>query len=65
MLTGDVTLHTHTVLDLAARFADGRLTTQKLLDADDEELHRMLTEVRGIGTVRTLRDSRLCDLADK
>ena len=53
------------MLDLAARFADGRLTTQKLLDADDEELHRMLTEVRGIGTVRTLRDSRLCDLADK
>ena len=26
------------MLDLAARFADGRLTTQKLLDADDEEL---------------------------
>ena len=45
---------THAVYDLAARFADGRLTTQKLLDADDEELHRMLTEVRGIGTVRSL-----------
>ncbi|KAH9931148.1 DNA glycosylase [Epithele typhae] len=42
------------VLDLAARFADGRLTTQKLLDADDEELHRMLTEVRGIGTVMNM-----------
>ena len=40
------------VLDLATRFADGRLTTGKLLEADDEELHRMLTEVRGIGTVR-------------
>ncbi|OSD06705.1 DNA glycosylase [Trametes coccinea BRFM310] len=37
------------VLDLAARFADGRLSTRKLLQADDEELHTMLTEVRGIG----------------
>ncbi|KAH9895145.1 DNA glycosylase [Cubamyces lactineus] len=37
------------VLDLAARFADGRLSTRKLLEADDEELHSMLTEVRGIG----------------
>ncbi|KAI0630166.1 DNA glycosylase [Trametes polyzona] len=37
------------VLDLAARFADGRLSTKKLLEADDEELHKMLTEVRGIG----------------
>ncbi|TFY74257.1 hypothetical protein EWM64_g9755, partial [Hericium alpestre] len=32
-----------------ARFADGRLTSQKLFDADDEELHEMLTAVRGIG----------------
>ncbi|KAG6337089.1 hypothetical protein ID866_2000 [Astraeus odoratus] len=37
------------VKDLAARFADGRLSTMKLLQADDEELTRMLTEVRGIG----------------
>ncbi|EMD37811.1 hypothetical protein CERSUDRAFT_114463 [Gelatoporia subvermispora B] len=37
------------VLDLASRFADGRLSTQKLLEADEEELYRMLTEVRGIG----------------
>ncbi|KZT10642.1 DNA glycosylase [Laetiporus sulphureus 93-53] len=37
------------VLDLASRFADGRLSTAKLLEADDEELHSMLTEVRGIG----------------
>ncbi|CDO75683.1 hypothetical protein BN946_scf184941.g36 [Trametes cinnabarina] len=37
------------VLDLAARFADGRLSTRKLLEADDEQLHAMLTEVRGIG----------------
>ncbi|TFY73663.1 hypothetical protein EWM64_g10350 [Hericium alpestre] len=37
------------VQDLAARFADGRLTSQKLFDADDEELHEMLTAVRGIG----------------
>lgn len=42
------------VLDLASRFADGRLSTRKLLEADDEELHRMLTEVRGIGAVSTI-----------
>ena len=39
------------MLDLAARFADGRLSTRKLLEADDEGLHSMLTEVRGIGRV--------------
>ncbi|KAI0363335.1 DNA glycosylase [Pilatotrama ljubarskyi] len=39
------------ILDLAARFADGRLSTRRLLEADDEELHEMLTEVRGIGRV--------------
>ncbi|TFK54336.1 DNA glycosylase [Heliocybe sulcata] len=37
------------VQDLASRFADGRLTTQKLLEADDEELYELLTAVRGIG----------------
>lgn len=40
------------VQDLATRFADGRLSTQKLLEADDDELARMLIEVRGIGRVR-------------
>lgn len=40
-----------TVRDLAERFADGRLTTEKLLNADDDELHELLTEVRGIGKV--------------
>jgi DNA-3-methyladenine glycosylase II len=40
------------VKDLATRFADGRLSTQKLLEADDDELARMLIEVRGIGRVR-------------
>ncbi|KAI0743612.1 DNA glycosylase [Daedaleopsis nitida] len=39
------------ILDLAVRFADGRLSTRKLLEADDEELYRILTEVRGIGVV--------------
>ena len=39
------------VLDLASRFADGRLSTQKLVEADDEELARLLIEVRGIGRV--------------
>ncbi|KAL0072365.1 hypothetical protein AAF712_000128 [Marasmius tenuissimus] len=37
------------VQDLALRFADGRLSTKKLLAADDEELAQMLIEVRGIG----------------
>ncbi|CAA7263166.1 unnamed protein product [Cyclocybe aegerita] len=37
------------IKDLATRFADGRLSTEKLLAADDEELARMLIEVRGIG----------------
>ncbi|KAI0821636.1 DNA glycosylase [Trametes gibbosa] len=37
------------VLDLAMRFADGRLSTRKLLEADDEELHNILIQVRGIG----------------
>ncbi|KAI0769793.1 DNA glycosylase [Trametes elegans] len=46
------------ILDLAARFADGRLSTRKLLQADDEELHTMLTEVRGIG-----RNDPLADVA--
>ncbi|KAJ7462303.1 DNA glycosylase [Mycena galericulata] len=35
--------------DLAARFADGRLSTAKLLECNDEELAEMLLEVRGIG----------------
>ena len=39
------------VLDLASRFADGRLSTQKVLAASDEELYEMLIEVRGIGRV--------------
>ncbi|KAG5645198.1 hypothetical protein DXG03_006716 [Asterophora parasitica] len=37
------------VLDLASRFADGRLSTEKLFNADDEELADMLIEVKGIG----------------
>jgi DNA-3-methyladenine glycosylase II len=37
------------VRDLATRFADGRLTNQKLLDANDEELFDLLTAVYGIG----------------
>jgi len=42
------------VKDLATRFADGRLSTEKLLAADDEALADMLIEVRGIGRVRSL-----------
>ncbi|THV05059.1 DNA glycosylase [Dendrothele bispora CBS 962.96] len=37
------------VQDLAQRFADGRLSTEKLLEANDEELAEMLIAVRGIG----------------
>lgn len=37
--------------DLASRFADGRLSTEKLINATDEELAEMLIEVRGIGRV--------------
>ncbi|KIJ39939.1 hypothetical protein M422DRAFT_32539 [Sphaerobolus stellatus SS14] len=37
------------VKDLASRFADGRLSNAKLAEADDEELARLLIEVRGIG----------------
>ncbi|KAJ7072330.1 DNA glycosylase [Mycena amicta] len=35
--------------DLAARFADGRLSTLKLIESDDAELAEMLIQVRGIG----------------
>ncbi|KAJ7045514.1 DNA glycosylase [Mycena alexandri] len=37
------------ITDLAARFADGRLSTTKLIESDDDELAEMLIEVRGIG----------------
>ena len=42
------------VQDLSARFADGRLSTEKLLKANDDELAEMLIEVRGIGRVSLL-----------
>ncbi|KAJ2916759.1 hypothetical protein MD484_g3630, partial [Candolleomyces efflorescens] len=35
--------------DLAGRFADGRLSTEKLLNSTDEELAEMLIQVKGIG----------------
>lgn len=37
------------VKDLASRFVDGRLSTEKLLNADDDDLYSILIEVRGIG----------------
>jgi DNA-3-methyladenine glycosylase II len=40
-----------TVQDLAGRFADGRLSTEKLLNSTDEELAEMLIQVKGIGRV--------------
>jgi DNA-3-methyladenine glycosylase II len=39
------------VKDLAERFADGRLSTEKLIAASDEELGELLIAVRGIGKV--------------
>ncbi|KAK7045590.1 hypothetical protein VNI00_007422 [Paramarasmius palmivorus] len=45
----DLILIASSVQDLAARFADGRLSTEKLLAANDEELAEMLIAVRGIG----------------
>lgn len=39
------------VRDLATRFADGRLSNQKLFEANDEELFELLTAVYGIGKV--------------
>ena len=42
------------VQDLAAHFADGRLSTEKLLAAEDEELYTMLTSIRGIGRVSAI-----------
>lgn len=40
------------VQDLAKRFADGRLSTKKILSANDDDLADMLIQVRGIGSVR-------------
>ncbi|GAO52560.1 DNA glycosylase [Saitoella complicata NRRL Y-17804] len=37
------------VLDIAARFADGRLSTSILADGTDEEVIKTLTAVRGLG----------------
>ena len=44
-------LHRFAVRDLATRFADGRLSNQKLLVANDDELFELLTAVYGIGKV--------------
>lgn len=39
------------VKDLATRFADGRLSSSKIMQADDEQLAEMLIAVKGIGRV--------------
>lgn len=59
-----IVLRWETVIELAARFADGRLSAEKLTNASDERLAEMLTEVRGIGMVR-LRSSHLSVLIGK
>lgn len=59
------------VKDLATRFADGRLSSAKLLNANDEELLQMLIEVRGIGrwtvdmfAIFTLRRQNILPVGD-
>ncbi|KAK0226069.1 DNA glycosylase [Armillaria fumosa] len=37
------------VQDLASRFADGRLSTEKLIEASDEDLFELLIAVKGVG----------------
>ncbi len=39
------------VQDLASRFADGRLSTEKLIKATDEDLFELLIAVKGVGKV--------------
>lgn len=41
------------IQDLALRFSDGRLSTEKIMESTDEELAEMLIAVRGIGVVRS------------
>ena len=59
------------VQDLFARFADGCLSTQKLLEANDDELAQMLIEVHGIGRVSSFvswlkpKVTILCMLVDR
>jgi 3-methyladenine DNA glycosylase/8-oxoguanine DNA glycosylase len=43
------------VLDVASRFADGRLSVDRILGATDEELSEMLVEIKGVGIVSLLR----------
>ncbi|KAH9176415.1 DNA glycosylase [Lactarius sanguifluus] len=50
------------VRDLATRFADGRLTNQKLLDANDEQLFELLTAVYGIGKMFAIFSLRRPDI---
>jgi DNA-3-methyladenine glycosylase II len=45
------------VKDLAEHFADGRLSSEKLIEADDAELSRLLIAIRGIGQASV---SELC-----
>ncbi|KAJ3937469.1 MAG: DNA glycosylase [Lentinula lateritia] len=59
------------VRDLASRFADGRLSTEKLLQANDDELAEMLIEVKGIGrwtvdmfSIFTLRRPNILPVGD-
>ncbi|QRV94235.1 HhH-GPD superfamily base excision DNA repair protein [Ceratobasidium sp. AG-Ba] len=59
------------ILDLAARFADGRLSTEKLAKATDAELDEMLIAVRGIGkwtvdmfAMFSLRRPDICAVGD-
>jgi DNA-3-methyladenine glycosylase II len=57
------------ILDLAARFADGRLSSERLVKMTDEEVMEQLIAVRGIGkwTVRLIsnKECRFAKLTRK
>ncbi|KZS98289.1 DNA glycosylase [Sistotremastrum niveocremeum HHB9708] len=59
------------VKDIAARFADGRLSTEKLSTVSDEELYELLIDVRGVGpwtvhmfSIFTLRRPNILPVGD-
>ncbi|GAA5936119.1 DNA-3-methyladenine glycosylase II [Sporobolomyces koalae] len=59
------------VVELAERFADGRLDAKKLWDMDDDEVLKTLTEVRGIGVwtvhmflIFSMKRADICPVGD-
>lgn len=59
------------VQDLASRFADGRLSTERLIEATDEDLFELLIAVKGVGkwtvdmfAIFSLRRSNILPVGD-